>query len=285
METETIYGERFLRWTYGTPLGKLALHILVKRALFSKLYGGLMNRESSRKQIAPFIERYGLNAADFEQSTGSFATFNEFFYRKLKPEARPIDPGESTLVFPADGRHLAFQHFSTCKGIFAKGQVFTLEELVQDNLLARAYSTGSILISRLCPVDYHRFHFPAAGTPTKPTMIEGHLLSVNPIALVQNVRILSTNRRCRTELQTQKFGRVLMIEVGATCVGGFSYTYAPGQRIKKGDEKGFFRFGGSLTMTLFEQGRVVFDDDLLGNSRKLLETYARMGDRIGQGSS
>ncbi len=244
-----------------------------------------MDRASSRRRIAPFIREYGLNESDFQQPAESFQSFNEFFYRKLKPACRPIHPEAGVAVFPADGRHLAFQDFSKCHGIFAKGQVFTLEELVQDPSLARAYSNGAVLISRLCPVDYHRFHFPAAGVPSKLSMIEGPLQSVNPIALVQTIRILSTNRRCRSELQSSQFGRVLMVEVGATCVGGFSYTYSPGKPVEKGHEKGFFRFGGSLTITLFEQGRMVFDTDVLENSNHLMETYARMGDSVGRCTS
>ncbi len=281
VETESIYGESSLRWIYGTPLGKLALHALAKRAVFSKFYGWLMNRPSSRKRIAPFIKRYHLQEAEFQRPANSFENFNEFFYRKLKPGARPIASVENAIIFPADGRHLAFQDYSACPGLVVKGQVFKLEELIQDSGLARTYASGSLLISRLCPVDYHRFHFPAAGLPGATFLIEGHLQSVSPIALAQRIRILSTNRRCRTELQTKQIGRVLTIEVGATCVGGFSYTFLPGQPVEKGDEKGFFRFGGSLTMTLFEPGRVRFDADLLDNSANLLETYARMGDQAG----
>lgn len=282
IEQESIYGEGFLRWTYGNPLGRLSLHALVKRAIFSRVYGWLMDQPSSQKRVRPFIDRFQLKESEFLDPVINFKSFNEFFFRKLKPSARPIHADETVVTFPADGRHLAFQDFSCCPGIFAKGQVFTLAELIQSENLAQTYARGALVISRLCPVDYHRFHFPTAGKASAPQLIQGPLQSVNPIALAQNIRILSTNRRCLTELSTPNLGKVLMIEVGATCVGGFVYTFKPNSTVSKGDEKGYFRFGGSLTMTLFEPGRVQLDADLLENTHRGLETYAIMGDRLGQ---
>src|SRR5678810_191577 len=84
VEIEEIYGEGFLRWTYGNPLGKLSLEGLVKRAFFSKWYGRRMDSPGSCKKVLPFIRDYGLNAEEFADSPESYRTFNEFFYRKLK---------------------------------------------------------------------------------------------------------------------------------------------------------------------------------------------------------
>ncbi|MEM0926128.1 MAG: phosphatidylserine decarboxylase, partial [Planctomycetota bacterium] len=137
------------------------------------------------------------------------------------------------------------------------------------------------LLSRLCPVDYHRFHFPAAGVPGTTRLINGPLYSVNPIALKQNIQILATNKRTITQLETERIGRVLLIEVGATCVGSIRQTFEAGKLVSKGEEKGFFRFGGSSTITIFPPGRVRFDDDLLEQSQRRVELYARMGDSLG----
>jgi phosphatidylserine decarboxylase len=112
-------------------------------------------------------------------------------------------------------------------------------------------------------------------------MIEGPLFSVNPIALRQDIRILARNRRWLTEIESPSFGRVLMIEVGATNVGSAISTYAAGQPVAKGAEKGFFKFGGSLTMCLFPPDRLQLSDDLLQRTAEGLELYARMGDRMG----
>ena len=234
VETEEIYGENFLRWVYGNPLGKLSLHGFVKRAFFSQWYGGRMGAPESRSRVLPFIERYRLNAAEFADSPESYKTFNEFFYRKLKPGARPIVADGDAAVFPADGRHLGFQNVDEAEGFFVKGAKFTLEKLCGNRELANRYKGGAMVLSRLCPVDYHRYHFPVSGTPTKPTMINGPLYSVNPIALRKNIQILAENKRAYTEIDSPEFGKVLMFEVGATCVGSFEYTFSPGVPMQKG---------------------------------------------------
>ena len=172
-------------------------------------------------------------------------------------------------------------NISLAGGLFVKGEMFSLLELLQDRSLAERYSSGSLLLSRLCPVDYHRFHFPASGVPTETKMIHGPLYSVNPIALRQNIRILARNKRCITELQTERFGKVLLLEIGATCVGSICQTYSPNVSVPKGAEKGYFKFGGSSTITIFEPDRIRFDQDLLEHSQQHREVFARMGDRVG----
>ena len=279
--TEKVYGDNYLRWTYGTFAGRLALAAVVKRVWFSQWYGWRMDRPASRAKIAPFIEQYELDASEFARRPEEFASFNEFFYRSLRPEARPVDADPRSVVFPADGRHLCVADLSRCDGLLVKGEMFDLETLLADAALAKEFAGGSLLLSRLCPVDYHRFHFPAAGKPGTARIINGPLYSVNPIALVQNIQILATNRRALTILETDRLGRVLLLEIGATCVGGICQTYEPGVTVSKGQEKGYFRFGGSSTITIFERGRVQFDDDLLANSEQKRELYARVGDRMG----
>lgn len=278
---EKIYGDKALRWTYGTLGGRISLNIIVKRALFSHWYGWKMDRESTRKKIQPFIENYGLDASEFVRNVDDFANFNEFFFRELKPAARPVDPDASSAVFPADGRHLCVPDLSQCEGLFVKGEMFDLATLLDDRKLADQYAQGSLLLSRLCPVDYHRFHFPVAGVPSRTRLINGPLYSVNPIALRQNIHILATNKRCVTELETEAFGKVLVMEIGATCVGSICQTYSEGSKIAKGEEKGYFRFGGSSTITIFEPGRIRFDQDLVENSKQNRELYARVGDHMG----
>ncbi|PAY17027.1 phosphatidylserine decarboxylase [Rhodopirellula sp. SM50] len=279
---EKVYGDKALRWTYGTWGGKLALAAMVKRAWFSRWYGWRMDQPKTREKIKPFIAEFGLDASEFARSPDEFANFNEFFFRKLNPSARPIDPDPSTIVFPADGRHLCVPDLSRCEGLFVKGQMFDLATLLRDPELTRRYSQGSLLLSRLCPVDYHRFHFPAAGRPGPARLINGPLYSVNPIALCQNIHILATNKREITILETETLGNVLLLEIGATCVGGICQTYRPGDPVFKGDEKGYFRFGGSSTLVIFEPGRIEFDDDLRQHSADQRELYARMGDSMGK---
>ena len=279
METELVYGEAFLKWAYGNPLGKIALHGFVKRAAFSRWYGNRMDKPSSQSKIQPFIDDYRLNIEEFAEEPEAYASFNDFFYRKLKTAARPIS--DDDIVFPADGRHLAFQNIDDIDGFFVKGQTFDLKQLIGDNALSSQYAGGSLILSRLCPVDYHRFHFPVSGQASKTHLINGPLFSVSPIALSRNLSYLWQNKRTITEIQTQSVGKVLMMEIGATCVGSIQQTYQADRAIDKGGEKGYFAFGGSSTIVIFEPGAIRFSEDLLSNSNKQIETYAKMGDSMG----
>ena len=282
LETEQVYGEGFLRWSYGNPLGAISLNAVVKRPFFSKWYGNRMSTPESASRVAPFIKDYRLDPADFADAPESYRSFNEFFFRKLKPAARPIDADEASVVFPADGRHLGFERASAISGVFVKGQKFDLPALLGDRRLAERYADGSLVLSRLCPVDYHRFHFPAGGVPGETKLIDGPLFSVNPIALRHQIAYLWTNKRTVTELKTERFGTVLCLEIGATCVGTIRQTFKPGQPVAKGAEKGYFAFGGSSTLTLFEKGVIRLESDLLENSANQTELYARIGSRMGR---
>jgi phosphatidylserine decarboxylase len=281
LETEQIFGERWLRLAYENPVGRGLVWLLARRALFSKWYGRKMNRRDSALQILPFIAAYDLDVDEFAKSPFDYKTFNEFFYRALRPEARPITPGDDVAVFPADGRHLGFANVDTAPGFYVKGATFTLAELFGSAEAARPFAGGAMLISRLCPVDYHRFHFPVAGTTSETRPIGGWLYSVSPIALRHNLRYLVENKRAVTLVDSPAFGTVAVIEVGATNVGSIQQTFTPGQPAEKGAEKGFFAFGGSCVITVFQAGRIRLDADLLEQSSRHIELYARVGDRLG----
>lgn len=280
IETETVYGEGFLRWAYDNPLGRLTVELAVKRAWFSRWYGWRMNRPSSRSKIVPFIEEYGLDPSEFADPVESFANFNEFFYRKLKPEARPIDADPKAAVFPADGRHLAIENVGAADTFYIKGQRFDLRAFLADDTLAGEFASGSMLISRLCPVDYHRYHFPLAGEAGAPFLINGPLYSVSPLALRRRLSIFWENKRVRTVVDSPVFGKVIFMEIGATCVGSIHSTASAGM-VEKGQEKGYFSFGGSCLVTLFQPGRICFDADLLEHSAQSTEVYAQVGERCG----
>jgi phosphatidylserine decarboxylase len=278
VEVERIYGESWLRWLYeGNPLGTLSLHVLVKRGLFSAWYGRCQDTPGSAAKVAPFIRDYGIRMEDFVEPPGGYATFNDFFHRKLAPGARPVDADPAVAVFPADARHLGFQDLSQAPGIYAKGQRMDLAGLTGDPALARRYEGGTLVCSRLCPVDYHRFHFPVAGTPGEAVTVGGHLGSVNPIALRRKLAWLWENKRQRVTLDAGPFGLVTMVAVGATNVGGIVETYAPSQPAAKGDERGYFRFGGSWMATLFEPGKVRLAEDLAASTAEGLELLAPFG--------
>lgn len=277
VETESVYGEAFLRWSYGTPLGALSLAAFVQRPFFSAWYGRRMDKPESAAKIIPFLAQYGLDAGEFADPVSTYGSFNEFFYRTLKPEARPIDDDPAVAVFPADGRHFGFSNAAEINRVFVKGQRFDIDGLLGDSGLAPRYRNGALVLSRLCPVDYHRFHFPVAGTPGDSRLIPGPLFSVSPIALRKKLSYLWTNKRVVTLLDAGPFGTVAIIEIGATCVGTIQQTFKAKTTVAKGAEKGYFAFGGSSTITLFEPGKIALAEDLLLHSSQGTELYAKMG--------
>jgi phosphatidylserine decarboxylase len=280
VEIEQVYGEGFLRWAYESGEGRFTAWAVARRGWFAHWYGWRMRRSVSRIRIRPFLQQYGLDESEFAESVDNFRSFNDFFIRRLKAGVRPLADGRETIVFGADGRHLGFPDVSAIDGVFIKGQRWNLAALLGDSELARRYAKGTLVLSRLCPVDYHRFHFPADGTPGPARPVRGTLWSVNPIALRRRLAYLWENRRMITEFETKHAGRVLLIEVGATNVGTIHQTYAPGRLVARGDEKGYFSFGGSATVTLFEPRRVRLADDLVEQSRLGRELYARMGSAL-----
>ncbi len=179
IEREKVMSESWMRWIYGSPLGRASLHLLFKRAFFSRLLGRLKDSPSSKKEIRPFVDEYGIDMEESLLGIDDFKSFNDFFYRKLKPGCRPLPAQEDAVVFPADARHMGWQNASETTGVFVKNQRFDLPALLGDRQLADLYAEGSIVLSRLCPTDYHRFHFSAAGLPGEPRLIAGPLASVS----------------------------------------------------------------------------------------------------------
>lgn len=281
MEQEKVMGEKSLRWVYGSTLGRVSLHVLVKRAMFSRLLGAMKNRRRSVRGLVRFVQEYGINTDEMARPLESYVSFNDFFTRKLKEGARPVCAGH-TVAFPADGRHSGWEDAADIRGVFVKGQSFDLPALLGSVELADKYAHGTVVLSRLCPVDYHRFHFVASGIPEKPIRIPGPLASVSPYCLRRKLSWLWTNKRELTILRAPGLGDILSLAVGATGVGAIHQTYVPGQPVDKGAEQGYFAFGGSTVMTFFEPGRVRLSDDLLEHSAQCVETYARQGDILGR---
>ena len=287
LEEEKVYGKFFLECLYGTGfISKLfslfALPLFARFTLFSKIYGMLQKSVQSREKIAPFIKNFQIDTSEFLKHPSQFRSFNDFFTRKLKPEARPFAGGDHIAVLPTDGRYLVFPDISKVDGFYVKGKKFDLHLLIRDEFLFDLYKKGSMVIARLCPTDYHRFHFPFACTPGKSKLINGPLYSVNPLALRARMKTLSENKRVLTELQTEAFGKVLWVEVGATCVGSIKQTYTPGQRYQKGDEKGYFEFGGSCLIFFFQEKKIEFATDLIISSKEHIEMKGKLGEPLGR---
>ncbi len=278
LKTEKVAGEKWLVWLYNNPIGEATLWALVKRKLVSSIYGKMMDRTSSAKRIHPFIEDFNIDMSVAQEQ--EFSNFNDFFTRKLKDDARPIDTSSNIVVSPADGKILAYANMSRADFII-KGYRFDVFSFLDNPDLAQKYHDGALLIIRLAPVDYHRFHFPVSGNVSPNKKIEGDYYSVNPFALRKKAEIFCLNKREYTIISNPLFGDVVMAEVGATMVGSIIQTYK-GSTINKGEEKGYFKFGGSTVVLLFKKSKIKVDEDLLIHTAKGYETTVKMGERIGE---
>jgi phosphatidylserine decarboxylase len=288
--TEKVYKGNALRLLYGNSwfshfLQPWLLPFLTKWPWFSHFYGRLQKRSSSAGKIRPFIEKFGVDSSEFLDPVSTYRSFNDFFIRKLKPEARPIDPDPCVAVIPADGRYYFYADIAQCPGFIVKGQKFELETLLGNRALAEEFQGGSMVMARLCPSDYHRFHFPCDCLPSPTQLINGWLYSVNPVAIKRNVHIFAQNKRTLCELRTPLFGRVLYLEIGATNVGNIQETYTPGEWQSKGGEKGYFEFGGSALILLFAKNTITFDADLLAATAEGFEMRCLLGQSMGRAKS
>ena len=274
---EKVPGEFWLNWLYNNPVGELSLETFVKRKAFSEWYGNRMDLPESADKIQGFVDTYQIDLSEAQKQ--EFTSFNDFFYRKLKANARPINRDSNVIISPADGKILAYENISN-QDFIIKGHRFDIYEYLQSVDLASIFKDGSLIIIRLCPTDYHRFHFPVSGMIAFDEKISGDLYSVSPIALRKNIDLFCMNKREFTFLYNHRLGNVIVSEVGATMVGSIIQTY-PDNKVEKGEEKGYFKFGGSTVVLFFEKGSLIIDSDLLNNTKKGMETAVKMGERIG----
>jgi phosphatidylserine decarboxylase len=270
---------KLLKCLYNTNIGRIGLWALFKRKFLSGLSGLYMNTRFSKSMIENFIADNQIDINEYKKTVPDFDCFNDFFYRKIHEDAREIQEG---FVSPADGRVLAFEQIKKADNFFVKGSSFSLKSYLKDEELAKKYIDGAMLIVRLAPADYHRFHFPCDGSIGKTNNIKGYYYSVSPYALQHNTRIFLENKREFSILKSEKYGDVLYSEVGATMVGSIIQTYSPDSHIKKGQEKGYFAFGGSTLILFFEKGKIKFHKNLIENTQNSYETYVKMGEMIAE---
>lgn len=280
-EVEKVVGDRYIRWTYSSLIGLNLLELLIKKKLFSKVYGSYCNSKLSRGKIDKFIKKFNLNEDEFKTFKSDYKCFNDFFSRSLKDNLRTINYSSKILISPGDGKMVAYENIDINNLVQVKGFTYSLKELIQNENLAKKYIGGTCLILRLTPIDYHRFHFIDWGICEDVNKIKGHYYSVNPLALEKISKLFCENKREYSLFHSDNFGDVLYIEVGATCVGSIIQTYTPYKRIKKGEEKGYFKFGGSTIILFFESNKVKIDRDILEQTSKNFESKVSMGEKIG----
>jgi len=271
---ETILGEKWIRWAYQDSKSGFLESILFRSTYISKLMGKWYDSSFSRGKIDEVIEELSIDVNEFAQPKEGYRSFNDFFARHLKPEARPFNRDPDIIVSPADGRVLVFPALHQDTFVPVKGSEFSIRKMIPSH--ASRFSNGAMAIVRLCPADYHRYHFPCAGDITEYENIAGTLHSVNPIALGSRPDVFGDNKRSITLIATEQFGTLCFMEVGAFGVGSIVNTRRSGH-VEKMDEKGYFKFGASTVVLMFEPGRIRFCEDLVANSDAGKETLIKVG--------
>ena len=280
---ETVLGDGLLRLAYAPALRGVSQWLLFRHALWCRLLGWYADSRCSRRRIRPTIARLGIDEGEFRDPTASFATFNLFFTRHLRADARPFDPAPDRLCSPADCRLLVFPRLAGDTCVPVKGRSFTVAGLLGPGHAADAagFAAGAVAVCRLCPADYHRYHYPLAGRETHHWVVPGAFNSVHPRALELGLNVFVENRRQVTLLDLENGGPCAFIEVGAFGVAGIVQTHARGPFAKL-EEKGFFCFGGSTLILVFQAGTVAFDADLSQHSATGIEVLVRCGEGIGR---
>jgi len=280
-EIEQVAGESYINWIYSSPLGMKLLELFIKKKMTSRIFGYYCDKEISKTKIKKFVDDFKIDMACFDLPEKGFNSFNEFFYRKYKKEKINIASDKNSFISPCDGKILAYEDIDPKMLVQIKGITYSLAELIGQNAIAANYAGGTCLIFRLCPSDYHRFHFVDTGTCSPTTKIKGFYYSVNPTSLKRIDKIFCSNKREWSSLNSENFGEILYVEVGATFVGSMIQTYKTNEPVNKGDEKGYFKFGGSTVILFIKKDVIKIDSIILAETAKGIECSVRMGERIG----
>lgn len=265
-----------LSFLYNTKLGRIILKPLVANKLSSTIVGHILDSKLSCLIIKPFIRKNKIKIDDFERK--KYYSFNDFFIRKIKPEKRKIIKDKNAFISPCDSK-LTVYNINDETMFKIKNTIYSVSSLIMDNALANEYINGYALVYRLSPEDYHRYCFIDDGEVTKNYKISGKFHTVNPI-VYDKFEVFKENTRECTIVKTRNFGQLMYVEVGALLVGKINNHDV--FKFKKGEEKGYFMYGGSTVIILIKKNIVKIDSDILENSKNGYETYVRFGEKIGE---
>lgn len=267
--------DRVLARLYGSAVGRLLLKPLTAPWI-SRAAGALLSTRLSCVLIKPFIRANQIDMTQFEET--KYASYNDFFSRKIRPDARTVDPDPKHLISPCDSK-LTVLPVSDDIRFTLKHTEYTVASLLKNEALARQYAGGQALIFRLTVDDYHRYGYMDDGEKEAQVVIPGALHTVNPIAN-DYFPIYKENSREYTILHSRGFDDVVIMEVGALMVGKIVNHHQKAV-VRRGQEKGYFQFGGSTVVLLLKKGAAKLDDDILANSREGIETVVKFGEKIG----
>ncbi|KAF7683478.1 Phosphatidylserine decarboxylase proenzyme 2 [Astathelohania contejeani] len=235
--------------------------------------GLTFDKPESKCLINEFVKYYNINTSEIELELEEYKTLNEFFYRRLRVNARSAEDVTS-LVSPADCRLIIYESVKMSQQLWIKGKEFSVFRLI-----GQPANVESILVCRLAPPDYHRFHSPVSGKIVFIKKIEGDYLSVHPF-VVESTNVLTDNVRSIIKIETLQYGAVYVVAIGACMVGSVVITQKIGDMVNIMDELGYFKFGGSSIVVLIER-KLHFLKSIEFNSILGIETLVKAGKALG----
>lgn len=286
VEVEKVYGDAFVNLLYGSGIGKVLAPIFANKYL-SKAYGLMQSNMLTQLKVPKFVKNFNIDLSEYQPGSVqvdnpelSYKNFNEFFIRKFKKGKRKFVSVESEMPAFCEARYFGYDAITNDVKIPVKGKYLNAIDMIGDADIAKDFVGGPLLLARLCPVDYHRYHYPDHGKTTKSINVHGEFHSVNPLALRFKEDIFIKNERRVSILETKNFGKLAYVEVGAAMVGKIVQTHDESKSFRRGQEKGYFLFGGSTVIVLGEPGAWTPSDDILENTQKGMETYIKLGDTV-----
>lgn len=276
LKGENGFQDKLLKSLYGSMVGRAVVKCLTVPVV-SELGGKILDGSLSKVLVPPFVKLNHIDLSLCEEK--EFASYNAFFKRKFKEDAREINMDEDVFISPCDAK-LTVYPINNRSRFSIKHTAYTVEELLKSKKLAERYEGGYAWIFRLSVEDYHRYCYVSDGVKSKNIRIPGVFHTVNPVAN-DVYPIYKENTREYSLLKTEKFGTVLMMEVGALLVGKIENRHEAG-KVKRGEEKGNFAFGGSTIILLTQKDKVCVDKDILKNTECAYETLVKMGEKIGE---
>lgn len=268
---------RGLSFLYNTYIGRIILGPLVKSKFASNIVGKFMSSKSSKFMIKSFIKKHNINMDDYVIK--KYDSFNDFFIRKVIEEKRPYSKAKSTFISPCDSKLTCYK-ITKDLTFNVKNSTYSVDTIINDEKIAKTFKDGYALVFRLSPEDYHHYIFCDDGVIVNNYKINGMYHSVNPV-VYENFKVFKENTRECTLVDTKNFDKIMYIEVGALMVGKIKNVKTSGS-FKKGEEKGYFMFGGSTVVLLLRKNVLEIDKEILTNSKNGFETYVKCGEKIGK---
>lgn len=267
--------DKVLKLMYESLPGRLVLDIMIEPR-FSDFIRRIMKTRLSSLFIDGFAKKNHISLKDYIPLR--YKSFNDFFTRPIKPKKRPIEKNVNILPSPCDARASVYD-ISEKLVMHIKNSDYSVKSLLRNREIAEEFLGGYCVVLRLTVDDYHRFCYVDDGYKTDNYFIPGLLHTVSPIAM-EHASIYAENQRVYTIMDTEHFGRMVQVEIGAIGVGRVVNFDDEGE-FKRGAQKGMFEFGGSTVVLLLKRDHFIPDADLIKNTAEGFETIVKMGERIG----